>query len=116
SIYELTPEHWASYLAIKDTQTAKVEEVFARINIPCITVHPAYISLVCAYILMFIVGMYLVIIRRRTVPSSIIDWASQACRESRADDNTKHSLLGCYNLGVTPDDALKIKSVKNSLA
>ncbi|RGB23240.1 hypothetical protein C1646_677257 [Rhizophagus diaphanus] len=33
SKYELTPEHWASYMTIKDTQTATVEEVPVQLNI-----------------------------------------------------------------------------------
>ncbi|CAJ0842873.1 8379_t:CDS:2 [Entrophospora sp. SA101] len=43
SIYECTLEHWASYLAVNDTQIAKIEKVPARTDI-------AYV----AYLLPFI--------------------------------------------------------------
>ena len=55
SIYELTPEHWASYLAVKDSQTAQVVEVPVKINISCISVHTAYILIVCMYVIMIII-------------------------------------------------------------
>ncbi|CAG8634233.1 12970_t:CDS:2 [Ambispora gerdemannii] len=84
SIYELTPEHWASYLAVKDTQTAQVEEVLVRINMP-----------------------------KHKIPSSVLEWARFTCKESKVNnDDTVHDLFG-YKLGVTLDRIPETKLVKN---
>ena len=116
SIYELTPEHWASYLAVKDTQAAKVEQVLVRINTPCIRIHPAFISLMCVYMLMIMIGITFHVVirwRKHKIPCNIVEWAIFACKESKASsDNTKHNLFN-YHLGVSSGNVFKIKLTDN---
>jgi hypothetical protein len=75
STYELTPEHWASYLAVKDSQTAPIEEVPVQIDISCISIHPIYILLICVYAIMIIYELILYKSDLK-VPSGVIGWAS----------------------------------------
>ena len=114
SIYELTPEIWASYLAVKDTQTAQVVEVPVQIDLSCISVHAAYILLVCMYIIMVITGFicWVITFRKLEIPNGVIGWVSQACIEASDNDNIDNNeyneyKLFDYNL-IANDDDIKI--------
>ncbi|KAF0519071.1 hypothetical protein F8M41_016678 [Gigaspora margarita] len=80
SIYEYSPAHWTSYLAVKDTQTASIENVPVQISTSCISVHSAYIILMVAYIIMFIIGwLFRRKIRKKFMtPDTVVEWASFA--------------------------------------
>ncbi|RIB30059.1 hypothetical protein C2G38_2153631 [Gigaspora rosea] len=81
SIYEYSPAHWTSYLAVKDTQTASIENVPLQISTSCISVHSTYIILMVAYIIMFIIGwLFRQKIREKKfmAPDIVVEWASFA--------------------------------------
>lgn len=105
SKYELTPEHWASYLTVKDTQTAKVEEVPVQLNLSCISIHPAYIFLICTYVIMLIIGSICWLIIHKSdlkVPNGVIEWAGLICKGSITNGN-EYSNLYDYNFRITSD-------------
>ena len=108
SIYELTPEHWASYFAVKDSQTAQVAEVPVQINLSCISVHTAYILIFFMYIIMIIIGCIfsLITLRKLKIPNGVIGWASHACKE--ADVNGINRNLFNYKFTDLDKEDIKI--------
>ncbi|CAB4490756.1 hypothetical protein RhiirA5_416064 [Rhizophagus irregularis] len=105
SKYELTPEHWASYMTIKDTQTATVKEVPVQLNISCISIHPVYIFLISTYVIMIIIGSICRLIIYKSdlkVPNGVIEWAGLICRGSITNSN-EYSDLYDYNFRITSD-------------
>ncbi|CAG8616893.1 4035_t:CDS:1 [Acaulospora colombiana] len=84
TIMEYSPEYWASYIEVRDTMTANISEVTARISQPCFSVSIIYIILICAYIILIIVGFFFWIRFQRdkvAIPGSVVSWAVLACKE-----------------------------------
>ncbi|CAB4424866.1 unnamed protein product [Rhizophagus irregularis] len=105
SKYELTPEHWASYMTVKDTQTATDEVVPVQLNISCISIHPTYIFLICTYVIMIIIGSIFWLIIHKSylkVPNGVIEWAGLICKGSITNSN-EYSDLHDYNFRITSD-------------
>jgi hypothetical protein len=110
SKYELTPEHWASYLIVKDTQTANVEEVPVQLNISCFSIHPTYILLVCVYVIIIIIGSICRLIIYKSdliIPNGVIEWAIFTCKGSLTNNN-KYSDLRNYNFRITSKNNIEI--------
>nr|CAG8682865.1 1585_t:CDS:1 [Entrophospora candida] len=85
SIYEYTPEHWASYQTVKDVESGTDEEVSVRINIPCVSIDYSYCLLVWIYIIMISLGcIFRIKIHRNKlkIPSNVVGWVICACKES----------------------------------
>ena len=103
SIYELTPEHWASYLAVRDTQIIQEEEVLAQTDMSCISIHPVYILLVIIYIIMIIIGIIfelIIYLDDLKIPSDPIEWTDHNCKEfngGNTDDGLASSNLVVYD-------------------
>ncbi len=85
TIWEYTPEYWASYMEVRDTMTANTTDVLAQIIVPCISIHPIYVLLVCLYMILIIIGFLLwmrLYKNKFEIPTSVFDWVIHACKES----------------------------------
>ena len=95
SVYEITPEHWASFLTVKDIQTATIEDVPVQMDMSCISVHPTYILLMCIYTIMLIIGGICGLITYKSklkIPSGVIGWARHSCKESNKESTNNEDV------------------------
>ncbi len=110
---EFTPDYWASFLSVQGSRKPQVEEILAQINMSCIRVHTTYILLVCLYIILIIIGFicwFTTQTKDFEIPSSSVEWASLACKESTINnDNPSKILTKQAKLGVVSND-IKILS------
>ncbi len=116
SLYELTPDYWTSYISVHGSKVPKVEMVPAQINMPCIKIQPIYILLVCFYVLMILIGCICWCVVQKNhceIPSTSVEWANLAYKESITDENSSKVAAKKAKLGIISDD-IKILSNKET--
>ncbi len=106
SSYELTPDYWTSYISVQGSRIPQVEVVSAQINKPCIKIQPIYILLASLYAVMTLIGCICWCMAQKShlkVPSTSVEWANLAYKESITDYAKKPKLgIISNNIKILP--------------
>jgi hypothetical protein len=92
----LTPEHFAAYFAVKDTQSTKPTQTATLVRESCVEIHDAYIALACLYTCAWIACIVLKFLLWRSksnIPDSKVDYVAIASQQLFDTDDCKDVAL-----------------------